>query len=170
MKIRQGFVSNSSSSSFVIAADKKIKTIFDLACKMIPAREFEDEDDTKLIRKIKASKVNPDTPLMFRSCNYDTYIVKEGDYFVVETCNNHDWHDLGLDFVIDIPKEIRQGFCNEGYYDFDFEGIEFYVPELNIIGNKDREYNYCKKCYGNYFIDQEGNRICHCNKPRKLKQ
>lgn len=176
MKTRNGFVSNSSSSSFVIAADKEIKTVFDLAIKMIPTREWGDDD--KLIRKIKSSKVNPDNPIMFRSCNYDTYIIKEGKYFVVETCNNHDWYELDLDFVNNIPKEIQKGYCRGGYYDYDYgfdvEGIEFYVPELNIIGtevpyNSKMDECWCKKCYHNYFIAQDGERVCACNKPRKLE-
>jgi hypothetical protein len=32
--------------------------------------------------------------IAFPTCNFDTYIRQFGDKFVIQTCNNHPWHEL----------------------------------------------------------------------------
>jgi hypothetical protein len=100
MKIRNGFVSNSSSSSFVIS-DEKFPTVRSLAKYMLKRKlkESEDEDyswkdeaieeDSKYMKILE--KIDENSPVSFPSCNYDTYIKKVGDCYLVATCNNTDW-------------------------------------------------------------------------------
>lgn len=94
MKTRSGFVSNSSSSSFVISANNGIfKTVVDIALYMIPKRGWEDDEKVvyNIHRQIELG-MSPNHPISFRSCNYDTFICRrENGEFYVSTCNNHDW-------------------------------------------------------------------------------
>ena len=87
MKSRAGFVSNSSSSSFIVNAE----SAFDIAKTMIPLREDGwEEANEKLLELVEDIQEKVDCEsLRFRTCNFDTYIAKVGDKFVVETCNNH---------------------------------------------------------------------------------
>ena len=71
MKIRQGFVSNSSSSSFVVDGTKR--TVLDVAFDMVPARGWKEHDE-ELLAKLLEKADQPDTPLAFKSCNFDTFI------------------------------------------------------------------------------------------------
>lgn len=105
MKTRHGFVSNSSSSSFILSKDS-YESVFDLAKKMIPARDW--DTDQELINKIEEAEIkgmDPNTSVSFASCNYETYIVKYKDYYLISTCNNHGWN-INNDFNR-FPKELR---------------------------------------------------------------
>jgi hypothetical protein len=103
MKTRMGFVSNSSSSSFIINA-KEYKNIYDLAIAMILCKnDYDDNDEAdtyneSLIQKIKVAKkdklLDSETGIFFHTCNYDTYIQPIGNYFYVSTCNNCDWSEI----------------------------------------------------------------------------
>ena len=107
MKTRQGFVSNSSSSSFILSKDS-YDSVFDLAKEMIPARDWESDND--LIKKIEEAEIrgmDPNTSISFNSCNYETYIVKYKDYYLISTCNNHCWQDHINDGLNHFPKELR---------------------------------------------------------------
>ena len=105
MKTREGFVSNSSSSSFILSKDS-YESVFDLAKSMIPSREW--DSDQELITKIEEAEIrgmDPNTSISFGSCNYETYIVKYKDYYLISTCNNHHWEiDEGYSYF---PKELR---------------------------------------------------------------
>lgn len=98
MRTRSGFVSNSSTSSFIVQADGVYKTVFDLARDMIPLREWNVDEDLSNLQKHLDQGVDPNTPLSFRTCNYQTYIAPvtvDGKlYFAVATCNNHDWSEI----------------------------------------------------------------------------
>jgi hypothetical protein len=149
MKIRNGFVSNSSSSSFILEKSKKYPDAYSLASKMVYYREY--EDDEKLaqktivaVRKRKLSKLNGEEVqfncenVSFSSCNYDTYIVDYEDYLIVETCNNHDWDDFYGESIShrDLSEEFKEKFVKKmkdgGYFeDYDEEDEEeFYWDEI----------------------------------------
>jgi hypothetical protein len=103
MKIRNGFVSNSSSSSFIISAEH-FPTLRKLATYMIN-KQIEDRDDydssdndwsKQYIEQNKEyierlNKLDENQSISFPSCNYDTYIKRVGDVYLVATCNNTDW-------------------------------------------------------------------------------
>lgn len=131
MKIRNGFVSNSSSMSFIVNKSK-FATIKDLAKAMI---DFMAEDDPEYYggdrhkEFLEQLEKAPDVDaLTFYSCNYDTNIYDDGNKYYVETCNNHDgWSFLNdLDYsnftikndFYDIHKEKSEDNTIYGYQDW----------------------------------------------------
>ena len=103
MKIRTGFVSNSSSSSFIIS-DKSFKSVRDLALYMINRKyeqymgygdrdkqhdKYRTKENELYINRLK--NIDENQSVTFQSCNYDTYIKKVSDCYLVSTCNNEDW-------------------------------------------------------------------------------
>lgn len=98
MKIRKGFVSNSSSSSFIVDSQYH-ETTFDLAKEMLEIRN-EDYQEYEADRKQYTPEIDninkaiqdgrdPNQAISFNSCNYRTYIKKIGNYYLVMTSNNH---------------------------------------------------------------------------------
>ena len=102
MKIRNGFVANSSSSSFVVPF-KKITTL-QVAKHMVNVVHRDNNNWNKntsssikenlkaLVEDCKSKKIS-DPPIMFGSCNYDTKIIKYKGRIFVTTSNNHSWED-----------------------------------------------------------------------------
>ena len=98
MKIRTGFVSNSSSSNFIVSGND-YKTTFDLAIDMLKIRDRDSEltpeemikwkKEIKQINYAKDHGRDPNSSISFPSCNYDTYIKKVCGHYIVTTCNNH---------------------------------------------------------------------------------
>ncbi len=148
MKIRTGFVSNSSSSNFII--DKTYKTVFDLAKAMLDIRSANSEkwvdSETPNIDKAIRDGRDPNSPVCFSTCNYNTFIKKVLGLYIVTTCNNHSFiHDL--DGVVRCPSKIKEWLGEQGYlsnYDgpltFDDEidtwnfqcGEVFWHPEYDV--------------------------------------
>jgi len=169
MKTRQGFVSNSSSQSFIISGDA-YEDIFELAMDMIKFREW--ENDVKLIKKIKMAKESKEyalnAPLAFDSCNYDTYIVKEynpslgKEVYYITTCHNHYYDLQGI-----IGGNGREDI-NEKYY--------FWWPEYDILA-RSASYiemddakmdHYCKEHFHDLLMLRNRKIICpQCKKEKK---
>ena len=83
------------------------ESVFDVARNMIPNRDFGSEQ--KLIDLLNRSGgMDQDTPICFFSCNYETFIVREDDFFIIDTCWNHPW-DIQNDAMswCDIPEYIK---------------------------------------------------------------
>ena len=200
MKVRNGFVSNSSSSSFIIS-DKHFSSVKDLAIYMINKKieeyTYENENvndeyieyDKKLI--LKLDNIDENSSVCFPSCNYDTYIKKFGDCYLVSTCNNTQWDlynfttqltenarnainetinnsskKIGeeLKCIIEEPYEFYH--IGKDYYDLrhDFLGVETYeyCPNEKII---DHGYNY------HLWETVKYGKICLvCNKTWKRKE
>ena len=120
MKIRNGFVSNSSSSSFIIGKCKKFPNVKALAKHMLKIRdkEWADWDDLGHNREKENLKniTKADKNLTFRTTNYETWLIDDGDYIVVSTCNNHDWSSLydHIQYPKDImaKHDVRGDYCN----------------------------------------------------------
>lgn len=115
MKVRAGFVSNSSSSSFILS-NKTYQTVFDAALAMLEVRTQDDWPECPekpMIIKAKSLGVDPDTAVTFSTCNYDTFIFRHNGELYVSTCNNHPWWN-NLDF----------GNQDGGYDDGDFRDLE----------------------------------------------
>jgi hypothetical protein len=111
MKTRHGFVSNSSSSSFMVM-DSSLH-IADLAYVMIALREW--ENDAKLMQHaLEMKKYLPEEcGIAFHTCNYETYIYRDdAGWIQVRTCNNHDWGLLDINtapLYEDAQEEIPYG-------------------------------------------------------------
>ena len=194
MKVRQGFVSNSSSSSFIIRQES-YDSVFDLAKTMIPAREWE-ESDPDLIKKIEEAEIkgmDPNTSLSFGSCNYETYIVKHKDYYLVSTCNNHRWEDH-IDSLGHFPDDLKDlvnwddsnqwgsasGAAFEDLEDLVSKLSSFWYPEYNV-GGKPLDYEDPRrdkhKCSEHWYdiIEIKGKKdpvcvVCHGAELEKTKK
>lgn len=143
MKIRAGFVSNSSSSSFIIS-ENKYASVFDVALEMLEIRTMDDWPDCPekpMIIRARNLGVDPDTPITFATCNYDTFIFKEGPSILVSTCNNHPWWDY-----------LNADHFGGGHDDGDFYDLErktyFWNPAFDIVGkpvDRDEWNNWLNK-------------------------
>ena len=121
MKVRNGFVSNSSSSSFMI---KGTTTTAQVATMMMNEMYNEyitrtaypgivdnkvPEDFAKALEWLHDNVEYSEPILLPWSCNYETFIWKGTKNIHVDTCNNHDWSLLG-------------GLYVEDFYDDEFLG------------------------------------------------
>ena len=190
MKVRNGFVSNSSSSSFIIGTND-YDNVFAVAKAMIPCREWNDgkiKADNILIKKIEKAQrgvagINPNTPIAFSTCNYPTYIVRIEDRFVIATCNNHDWDGV-FDYYgnQDIPNQLSQkGIKHMEEIDKIGYLFDFWYPEHDIVGRainswyedlpnyKKGAESFCKKCcHDMIYIVKNDSIICpNCDKKKK---
>lgn len=175
MKIRNGFVSNSSSSSFVVKVGKPFNTALELANHMIPFREW--DCDQELVNKVnKLIQKCPETPAVcFKSCNYDTFIAKMGDVFLVQTCHNHDW-DLSQ-YSAPCPSEYYNYFGDDSFYNLE-HSMDFLHLDYDVIGRpahwretKNFEYE-CPKCHhwGHHWIIGEDIKCPRCGSPPALRK
>jgi hypothetical protein len=169
MKIRTGFVSNSSSSSFLVSVSA-YKSVFALALAMLKIRNDDWTDSSKSElnsekKAILASEMDQNTPVAFTTTNYDTYIVRCGDVYAVSTCNNHNFSTaldgvthtgitpelaalLGMDKQ-DIDKMDLGQFVNDIEYDLPYTGF-FWWPDHGCVIHKEKsemgvEKDMCKK-------------------------
>jgi len=172
MKKRTGFVSNSSSSSFIISTEHFPK-IKDLATYMIKQqmneREEGDSDTDWYDQYMKQNKLyierlnklDENQAISFPSCNYDTYIKKIGDVYLVATCNNTDWDLWGYttrltDTAKEALEELQKTFHKKsddyryiGYIldgdtsEFSSFGIDYYNLYKELIGVE--TYDDCPK-------------------------
>lgn len=173
MKIRQGLVSNSSSSSFVLKKGEigtvdysffeedgketddvfreiKLETVYDVARVMIHKRGWKDDLELeKKIDKYENSNIDSEIGIYFITCNYNTWIKKEGDFFLVDTCNNHAWYDVMNQYGENIlPNEIKEKYSDDYYFNYDLmtNSNDFLSLHSGIIGTPlSRESGYC--CY-----------------------
>jgi hypothetical protein len=93
MKIRTGYVSNSSSASFILKPDA-YPDVFAIAEHMIGKRKW--GTDASDIHKVQQARkrFDPNHPISFDTCNYRTYIAKFDNY-VIYTCNDSEFHLAG---------------------------------------------------------------------------
>jgi len=137
MKMRFGFVSNSSSQSFLIDM-KAYPTVFDLALHMLEIRNddykdydeknkerfFSEEVHCSEERRIITSERDRNTSVSFSSCNFDTEITCVGNAFFVATCNNHPFH-VHLNGRLNLyDATLNCDWLKETFKDEDIEGIE----------------------------------------------
>ena len=166
MKIRNGFVSNSSSSSFCIDGSA-YENVFEVALDMIPVRDWGD-DDRKLTAKIrkamgqggKKSKptIDPNTPISFDSCNENTHIFKYEGYYFISTCHNHPFRD-SLEGIVEPPQELQKEMNMDDCWHEELWGRlfmygDYWHPEYDIMASPTERYESCKKCYSELVILQ----------------
>lgn len=160
MKIRNGFVSNSSSSSFIISTEK-FPTVRSLAKYMIKQQMIEskyNKDGVEWVKELKKrikklNNIDENQSVSFPSCNYDTYIRKVGDVFLVSTCNNTDWNLWNYTTrITDACKKELEEMSKNPFYtrndeyneinsildgetsEFSRIGIDYYSLDKEIIG------------------------------------
>lgn len=137
MKVRRGFVSNSSTASFLIDLNK-FENIFDLTERILTIliedlRDalFLNERDRKeyslyrdRLRSAKTKKLDKDTPVMFPTINFDTFIMKKDDGYYVDTDLAPEW-----DLILDLKD-----YMFDDSYDLDSEDVAYYILEYDVIG------------------------------------
>lgn len=174
MKIRNGFVSNSSSSSFIINKNA-YNSVFDLATAMINIRNENDWPEQKSPTELerlniaRSKSCNTNHPVVFPTINYSTHICisHETGNYIVSTCNNTEWpldgimtHGGGQDYDEFYDKIYILTFWSLKY------GL--LIKELNyderrklqrkkIIAN-----SYCPKHYANYCKLADGSNKIVC--------
>lgn len=97
MKIRSGFVSNSSSSSFIVGAPGEDVTTAAVAeaMLMVIAEDYGDHENNDAALKWARAHPKFDSPILIPwTCNYETYIWKNANGVCIDTCHNHDWSTL----------------------------------------------------------------------------
>jgi hypothetical protein len=125
MKIRNGFVSNSSSSNFIVGSSSiGYSTLFDLAQDMLLIRnnDFDDyvenkaqwDEEINAIHKAIKEQRDPNTSIYFHTCNYNTFIKKIYDYYVVTSCNNHMFTER-LRGIVNCPQNVKNWLDEKGY-------------------------------------------------------
>jgi len=177
MKTRTGFVSNSSSSSFVLEVGKPFDTALDVAEHMIPCRKW--DGDGELLEKIgKLRKEglsesarsysrcgNLPPAICFSSCNHDTFIAKMGNFFLVETCHNHDWNLYDVSVSDIVPHEFLEYFGDDSFYDLP-RRIPFYHLEYDVVVRRpdcrETKYRWCDTCHDDYWVVGERITCLNC--------
>lgn len=105
MKIRSNFISNSSSSSFILNSNTiTVKEVAKIMLEEIYENyieDFYDDEDVKMREEFFDShqkllknldNVGENQSLFFPTPNYDTWIAKIADNIIVCTCNNINWN------------------------------------------------------------------------------
>jgi len=194
MKIRNGFVSNSSSSSFIIKLDKNFPDTISIAKSMLKDRFAESEwgDKKKIFKNLENLKRenNIYIPIYFTSCNYNTYIIPiTNNYVLIETCNNTRWvvEDDAIIVNGKLPDEIMGKYPNsEGYsrgenyickdiknkyneYTSIQYNTEYYLVEHGLFLSTPDDYKTCKKCHNEVWVYGNQEVCLNCDKEKIVR-
>ncbi len=123
MKIRTGYVSNSSSSNFIVSGND-YNTVFELAVAMLEIRNRDSdltyEQKEKWSNEIKQIAYavdhgrDPDSAISFPTCNYDTFIKKVCGNYIVTSCKNEPFKQ-NLEGTMWPTKEMMDWLEEKGY-------------------------------------------------------
>lgn len=136
MKLRNGFVSNSSTTSFIVDLEEYENTIA-LARKMLKVM-IEDEDGNleeydierfeALLNQLNDAEeagLDANSPIMFPTTNFETFIMKKDDGYHVDTDFGFDWEDF-MEGIGEMNFEPE--------FDLYKENVPFYIIEHDIMG------------------------------------
>lgn len=187
MKIRSNFVSNSSSTSFIIRAENDFSTVKSVAKYIMQVCEKEwklyianeiifYQKELKTLENISESN----TPVYFDTGGEDTYIRKYEDKIIIRTTQNANFEafnnlalekdDLSEDFYKYFDyysDEDEESIHMESPYDFEYYQTkfdDFLMLKLNIFGRRVwiDDCPHCKKSISHGVLLKNGKRYCEC--------
>lgn len=185
MKTRDGFVSNSSSTSFVVET-QHYPNVFALASEIIKSRKWVGKgypcNDKDLLQRVRAAEnhgIDPDSPISFPTINEDTYIIRHGDYYIISTSSNYFWEDIvkGIEDIDENPliKEFlgerwdREMICFDTITDFWFPKLGIFGKAYRVPNKRDSKdlragFGFHKRCpnghYEQIIVKGSGKIIC----------
>lgn len=175
MKIRNGFVSNSSSSSFILYLIGKFATI-EVARRLLTVRrkrfiiedEFSEEDDIEhgdkilleRLEKFKKTTIYDNPNIYFSSTEYNTFITYVGGYIFIITANNcREFSDVLEDIRVydkkSIPVEIKKYFDSRKSEIYDYIDLNTFDGDFDeydlrrILVDNSIYYNLESECFEN---------------------
>lgn len=190
MKIRNGFVSNSSSSSFVIRTDGKFKTVADVAEFIMCEMQAQWDDDYSIELMELKNMTDKDTPVYFYTSD-GGYIRKFKDHIIVSTTHHYDpgfilsnemvnFNDFEENYFneLEFYDEECEKYNDDPYYRItSMESFDYYWKQFNDFfllksGVRGKFYydfkNRCEKCNGCERIElNDGSNICKCEGTKK---
>jgi hypothetical protein len=192
MKIRNGYVSNSSSSSFVIRAEGNLSTVRDVAkyimktCSDLYGDLAEEDNDERFSDELLVlNKLNPDTPVFFNTGGDETYIRKMDDKIVLVTTQNIIFQEirnasfssgeLDKEFFKQFDyfdEEEQEDVIHEETWDLDYYYHKFndfaILHEEGLYGYNDYIYNcpLCKESFTSAYMLQNYGMTCECQLPK----
>ena len=152
MKVRESFVTNSSSASYVVNPSLMYNpdyTLEDIARDMLDVMLEEDDDwwneerINPLKERLENINLKKDAGIRFPSCEYDTHIwFNEGERrIIIHTCNNHPFNTIGYFQDDGYPEDGSDELYrkrNDSQIFYDLEKKEY------VIG--DEQYIYGPSC------------------------
>lgn len=156
MKTRSGFVSNSSSSSFIIRNEHNT---IELAKDMIACKSYNSiELLNRFTELLKVNVVHNNIPIMFPSINYETYIYPINGDIYIDTCNNENW---GAAIDIRECNSRDEDDCPEDKpYFWDIRN-DVLVKILDWDKKRSMGMDWCKLCSSDiFYIFNESNLDC----------
>lgn len=189
MKIRNGFVSNSSSSSFVIKVNDKFPTVRSVTeaimNECIGNSGYEYNDELKLLKQT----TDLDCPVHFLTSD-GTWIKRFGDFIVVSSSQHIDFsgfYDCMVEFK-DLPQEFidifyiedeennnkREPFtCNEDFDYFFHQFNDFLILHKGFYATQtwlEEKCEHCGKTFGHAWVLKGTDRkICECQENKILR-
>lgn len=184
MKIRSGFVSNSSSSSFVLQVGQKFSTVKEVASYILNAciSDWGTENFEKLL--IELNKVSSDTPVFFNTGGDYTYIRKVDDKIVLTTSDHVNVPDIYnsklededlsddffhqfdyIDKYMDTEEEITIN-CIEELHNLckfhDFYSLQYAIEGRHTYLDIKNKCDGCGSSFSRAFKLKNGEVICNC--------
>lgn len=177
MKTRNGFVSNSSSSSFIVhdSISNVSKAMLNLVISDWEQDRVESAEDKKVHAKWRRNLTNAFKKkeiidgvigITMPSTNYETYIIEKGNNCYVKTANNHNWESV-IDPCYNVVEEIDRTV--DDYYFLNvrnnlIHSVEKYDKLKEDSKAKGKKCPVCNKdheIYSFYVVDRKGNKICN---------
>jgi len=185
MKYRNGFVSNSSSSSFIIRAGNNFSTVKDVAKYIIDvcnehwgadagSEPYYSEEMNSL-----NNITNADVPVHFNTGGDETYIRKFQDKIIITTTQNISFDlieddalgqsDLSesfyrtFDYTDDYGEKVEHDCPSDFTYYF-YKFNDFLILEHGFFGRHDYIDNcpHCNNIFARGWILENGKKICNC--------